>query len=59
MQRFYNLFDRVQDETLMLGKLRSSIEDIEPFKNDEHIQLVSDEILELTNKIRLKCNGFN
>lgn len=52
------LLDKTEDKMIALTKLRSSIEDLEPFINDERVELVSNKIIELLEEIRLKCNNY-
>lgn len=52
------LLDKTEDKMIALTKLRSSIEDFEPFINDERVELVSNKIIELLEEIRLKCNNY-
>ena len=52
------LLDKTEDKMIVLTKLRSSIEDFEPFINDERVELVSNKIIELLEEIRLKCNNY-
>lgn len=58
LEKISQLFDRVAGKTLTLRELKSSIEDIEPFIEDERIQLVSEKILELTKIIQLKSESY-
>lgn len=48
---------KAQYEKALIEKGR--IEDFEPFRNDERVQLVSREILELSNAMELKVADFN
>jgi hypothetical protein len=59
LEKLLKLMDKARRKTLAFRKLKSSIEDFEPFRNDERIQLVSREILELSNAMELKVADFN
>ena len=59
LEKISKLLDKARRQALAFRKLKSSIEDFEPFRNDERIQLVSREILELSNAMELKVDGFN
>lgn len=59
LEKISQLLDKVGRQTSTFKKLKSSIEDFEPFKNDERIQLVSSKILELSDLIQLKVDDIN
>ena len=58
LEKISQLFDKVAGKTLTLRELKSSIEDIEPFIEDERIQLVSEKILELSKIIQLRSESY-